>query len=139
MSKAFNFGKRLTEDEYQKAITDLYQKPPLSISAEAWEQKVRRREFDLTIDHRLGLNFPEDRRNELWKIQEKIDKQRYYLTFKYLFRKIFAKQIVRDVQGLAGVLVDEYAKILTPEELQQYFGLRPGERPVLPIDDKQLK
>lgn len=138
MPELIDYGPRLTQAEYQKAITDLYRNPP-SVSTEEWERTVHRQELNLTIDHRLGRNFPQERRDALWSIEEKVEKRRFRLAFKYLLRRLFAKQIVRDVQGLAGFLVDEYAKVLTPAEFQQYFGLLPGERPVLPIDEELLK
>ena len=138
MPEPIDYGPRLTPTEYQKAIADLYRNPP-SVSTKEWQRTIYRRELDLTIDHRLGRNFPQERRDALWSIQEKIEKRRFRLAFKYLCRRLFAKLVVRDAQGLAGFLVDEYAKVLTPEELQQYFGLCPGEPPVLPIDEEQLK
>jgi hypothetical protein len=36
-------------------------------------------------------------------------------------------------------MVDEYAKVLSRAELESFFDLRKGERPVLPIDIEQLK
>jgi hypothetical protein len=138
MSKSFDYGPRLTQEEYQRKIAELYLNLS-SASAEDREQTIRRRELDLTIDHRLGCDFPQERRDALWAIQEQVEKRRFRLAFKYLFRRFFAKRVERDVQGLAHFLVEEYAKVLTPEELQQYFNLRPGEPPVLPIDVDQLK
>jgi hypothetical protein len=128
----------LTPTEYQKAITDLYRDSP-NDSAQDRERMILRRELDLTIDHRLGRNFPQERRDALWAIQEQVEKRRFSLTFKYFLRRLFAKKTARDIQVITDFLVKEYAKVLTPEELQQYFGLQPGETPVLPIDVGQFK
>lgn len=138
MPKSFDYGPCLTLEEYQRKITELYRNPP-SVSAEEQERTIRRRELDLTIDHRLGRYFPQERRNALWVIQEQVEKRRFRLAFKYLLRRFFAPRIARDAQGLANFLVDEFAKVLTPEELKRYFDLRPGEQPTLPIDVDQLK
>jgi hypothetical protein len=138
MSKSLDYGSRLTQQEYQRKIAELYLNSS-SVSAEDRKQAIRRRELDLTIDHRLGCDFPKERRDALWAIQEQVEKRRFRLAFKYLFRRFFVKRVERDAQGLAHFLVEEYAKVLTPEELQQYFNLRPGEPPVLPIDVDQLK
>jgi len=137
MAKSFDHGQRLTLEEYQRKITELYAKPSPA-SSEAEERAIRRQELELNIDHRLGCRFPKERRDALWAIQEQVEKRRFRLVFKYFFRRLFAKWLARDAQQLANFLVEEYAKVLTPEELQAFFGLSPGETPVLPIDTDQL-
>jgi len=137
MEKPFDHGQRLTPEEYQRKITALYTQPSPA-SSEAGERAIRRRELELNIDHRLGCLFPKERRDALWAIQEQVERRRFRLVFKYLFRRLFAKWLARDAQQLANFLVEEYAKVLTPEELQAFFGLSAGEKPVLPIDMDQL-
>ncbi len=100
---------------------------------------MRRQELDLAIDHRLGRDFPQERREALWAIQQRIEKKRLRLGLKYLFRKLFAKSLARDAQGLAGYMVDEYAKAMTKTELESFFGLQEGQRPALPIDMDELE
>jgi hypothetical protein len=68
-----------------------------------------------------------------------VEKKRLWLALKYPFRRFFAKSLARDAQGLAGFLVDEYAKVLTQSELKRFFDLQEGQRPALPIDLNQLK
>ena len=137
MASSFDHGRRLTPEEYQTKIAELYAKPS-PVPVEDGERAIRRRELDINIDHRLGCCFPKERRDALWAIQEQVEKRRFRLVFKYLFRRLFAKWLARDAQQLANFLVEEYAKVLTPEELQAFFGLSPGEKPVLPIDTDQL-
>lgn len=137
MEKTFDHGPRLTPEEYQRKIAELYAKPSPA-SAENGERAIRRRELDINIDHRLGCRFPKERRDALWAIQEQVEKRRFRMVFKHLFHRLFAKLLARDAQLLANFLVEEYAKVLTPEELQAYFDLNPGEKPVLPIDTDQL-
>jgi hypothetical protein len=60
------------------------------------------------------------------------------LIFKYLLRTLFAKSLTRDAQGLAGYLVDEYAKVLNRAELESFFGTEEAQHPALPIDLDQL-
>lgn len=137
MVKPFDHGPRLTSEEYQRKITELYSKPS-SASTEHEKRAIFRQELDINIDYRLGCCFPKERRDALWAIQEQVEKRRFRLAFKYLFRRVLAKWFVQDAQQLANFLVEEYAKVLTAEELQAYFGLSPGEMPVLPIDRGQL-
>ncbi len=138
MKEEFNHGPRLTVEEYERKIIELHSGlPPLPTREQ--EREVRRRELDLAIDHRLGRDFPRDLREALWKIQQRVEKKRLWLALKYPFRRIFSKSLARDAQGLAGFLVDEYAKVLTPSELNSFFDLQEGQRPALPIDLDQLK
>lgn len=103
------------------------------------DEAVRQAELNLAIDHRLGREFPSERRQALWAIRQRVEKRRLRLGLKYLFRRLFGKNLARDAQGLAGYMVDEYAKVLDEAELESFFGLRKGERPKLPIDLDQLK
>jgi hypothetical protein len=138
MPDALNHGPRLTDEEYEKRIIELHRGLP-PMSTEEQDRQVRRTALDLSIDHRLGRDFPQDRRELLWAIQQRVEKKRLWLALMYPFRRLFAKSLARGAQGLAGYLVDEYAEVLTPAELKSFFGLEGGQRPALPIDMDQLK
>jgi hypothetical protein len=53
---------------------------------------------------------------------------------KYLLRRFVSKLFARDAQALAGYATEEYAKVLSPEELKRFLDLRDGQPPALPID-----
>lgn len=133
MQEDLTHGPRLTDEEYEKRIVELHRRlPPMPTKDQ--DREVRRLELDLAIDHRLGRDFPRERREALWAVQQRVEKKRLRLGVKYLLRKLFAKGLPGDAQSLAGYMVDEYAKVLTKPELESFFGLREGERPTLPID-----
>jgi len=111
--------------------------PPMP--SEEQDRQVRRMALDLAIDHRLGRDFPPERRELLWAIQQRVEKKRLWLALKHPFRRLFAKDLARGAQGLAGYLVDEYAKVLTKSEVNSFFSLEEGQQPALPIDIDQLK
>lgn len=136
MQVDLNHGPRLSDDEYEKRIIELYGGlPPMPTKDQ--DREVRHLELELAIDHRLGRDFPRERREALWAIKERVEKRRLWLGVKFLAKKLFAKNINRDAQGLAAYMVDEYAKVLTKDELKSFFGLQEGERPTLPIDTDQ--
>ena len=138
MLEELSYGPRLSDEEYEKKITELYSGlPPMPTKDQ--DRQVRRSELNLAIDHRLGRDFPQERREALWAIQQKVEKKRIWLALKYPLRRLFAKSLALDAQGLAGYLVDEYAKVLTKIELERFFNLQEGQRPALPIDIDQLK
>ena len=138
MQEELNHGPRLTVEEYERKIIELHSGlPPMPTKDQ--DRQVRQMELNLAIDHRLGRDFPPERREALWKIQQRVEKKRLWLALKYPFRRFFAKSLARDAQGLAGFLVDEYAKVLTQSELKSFFDLQEGQRPALPIDLNQLR
>ncbi len=138
MNKDFDHGPRLTDGEYEKKIIELHSNQPPAPSREQ-DKQVRRQELELAIDHRLGRDFPSHRREALWAIQQRVERKRLRLLFKYLLRRFFAKGLARDAQGLASYLVDEYARVLSKAELESYFGAAEARHPALPIDLNQLK
>ena len=149
------YGPRLSNEEYESRILDLYRNLPPMPSADQ-DREVRRQELDLgprmcfeslqqalddvahvaiqVFDHRLGQNFPADRRSALWAAQQSIEKKRLRLGMKYLLRRLTTAFFSRNAQSLAGYAAEEYAKVLSPEELKRFLDLKEGEPPVLPVD-----
>lgn len=138
MNDDLGYGPRLTDEEYDEQIIELQRGMPPTLSKEQ-ELQIRRQELELAIEHRLGRDFPRPKREALWAIQQKVDKKRFRLIFKYMLRKFFARSLARDAQGLAGYLVHEYAKVLSQKELESFFGAEEAHHPALPIDLEQLK
>lgn len=138
MIKDLGYGPRLTDEEYDKKIIELYRALPAKLTSEQ-DSVTRRKELDLAICYRLGINFPAVRREALWTIQERVERKRLRLAFKYFLRKIFLRWFISDVHKLTGFLVDEYAKVLTKDELESFFDFKEEQRPSLPIDIDQLK
>ena len=98
------------------------------------QRRLRRRELDLTIDHRLGCDFPAKRREALWSIQCNLEKHRLHYGVRSLFRRLFGRDESGPAQGLARIAYDEFAKVLDEHELREYFELEAGEPPALPVD-----
>jgi len=138
MPEKLNHGPRLTDEEYEKKMIELHRDLP-PMPSEEQDRQVRRMALDLSIDHRLGRDFPPERRELLWAIQQRVEKKRLWFALKHPFRRLFAKDLARGAQGLAGYLVDEYAKVLTKSEVNSFFSLEEGQQPALPIDIDQLK
>lgn len=138
MNDDLGYGLCLSDEEYDERIIELHRGMPPILSREQ-ELKIRQQELELAIEHRLGRDFPRSKREALWAIQQKVDKKRFRLIFKYMLRKFFASSLARDAQGLAGYLVHEYAKVLSQKELESFFGAEEARYPALPIDLEQLK
>src|SRR5574337_1317667 len=138
MSADFDYGPRLTDEEYDRKIIELHSDLP-PVPTREQERQVRRQELELAIEHRLGRDFPRQRREALWAIQQQVERKRGRLIFKNLLRRVFGKSLARDAQGLASYLVHEYAKVLSKAELESFFGEEEARHPTLPIDVDRLK
>ena len=121
-------GPRLTNEEYDRAIVDLHRgMSPMPTREE--DRARRRRALDLAIDHRLGRDFPQERREALWRASERVESKRIWIGLKYLIRSLAGGSA--HAEALTKALGREYGKVLTPAELEQFLGPSPL---ALPID-----
>jgi len=128
MPQTSEYGPRLTDEEYDRAVVDLHRgMSPMPTREE--DRALRRRALDLAIDHRLGRNFPRDRREALWKASERVESKRIWIGVKYLVRSLAGGQA--HAEALTKALAREYGRVLSPSELEQFLGSVPL---TLPID-----
>ncbi len=140
MAEGFDFGPRLSDEEYDRSVVELQANLPPMQSREQ-ERQLRRQELELAINHRLGIEFPKARRDALWAVKERIERKRMRLSAKYFVRRLFGraaipKGLAEDAQGLAGIMVDAFAEVLDENELRSFFDLEKGEKPSLPIPNE---
>jgi hypothetical protein len=108
-------GLRLSTREYEKRIVALHQSAP-------GDETVRRGELDLAIDHRLGCAFPAERREALWRIQQEVERTRMRVVGDWVLNLILPGWLNRRVNKLGSYVLDQYAKVLSPVELEAFFG-----------------
>lgn len=130
----FRHGPRLGDDEYERRVVRLHEGLP-PIPSREQDREVRRAELDLAIDHRLGRDFPLDRRRALWEVMEEVDRRRLRLLGRDLLTRVFTRRRgpVRSAQGLAAAMVDRCAEVLDERELESFFG-QEWRTPSLPVD-----
>lgn len=138
MADDLGYGKRLSDEEYDRRIIELHRHAPSMPSREE-DAKIRREELNLLIDYRLGVAFPQHKREALWEIAQRVEKKRLWLGLKYGLRQLFSrrtlpKNLPKQANALAGLMVDEYSSVLNERELRSFFELEPGEKASLPID-----
>ena len=128
MAEAPDYGIRLTDEEYERRIVDLHRGLP-PVPTPEQDREIRRRALDLAIDHRLGRNFPQERREALWKASERVNSKRIWIGLSYLIRSLAGGRA--HAEALTKALGRQYSKVLTPPELEQFLGPAPL---TLPID-----
>lgn len=134
------YGARLSDEEYDRRVFKLHEGLP-PIPAKAQELEVRRQELELAIDHRLGLEFPQEKRAQLWRVLQRLESKRLLLVVKHLLRRLILRKEVTaaqlyETEGLAALMVREFAAVLSQREIRSFFDLEPGERPSLPLDPR---
>src|SRR5476649_2631946 len=82
MGNEIDHGSRLSERDYERQIVDLYSRTP-EHAANDTDEALRRRTLDLTIDFRLGREFPATRRDALWKIHTAVEEHRVRMMFSW--------------------------------------------------------
>jgi hypothetical protein len=128
-------GPRLSGEEYDRRVVRIHEgRPPVPSRDE--DRELRRAELDLAIDHRLGRDFPAERREQLWQVAQDVERRRLRLIGKHLLGRLLRRREPgpeKAANRLAGWMVDRYAEVLDERELEAFFELGRGE-PRLPVD-----
>jgi hypothetical protein len=123
------FGPRLSNGEYDRAIIDLHRGMTPMPTPDA-NRVLRRRALDLAVDHRLGREFPQARRDALWAASERVESKRLWLGLRSLLGLFFPGRR-QHAAALTRALVKEYRQVLSASELEQFLGTGPL---TLPLD-----
>ena len=109
-------GRRLRYDEYARALVAL-QGQHLALD------EMRYGELMANIDHRLGVDFPAQRRAALWEAAQRVEEQRLRLAsggrMMTLCCRVAAPWIFFK---LSQHVLNEYGKVLVPDEMRLFFG-----------------
>jgi hypothetical protein len=119
-SPSLPYGPRISDAEYDRRVVALY--ASAAGRGKDRDREVMRAELNITLDHRLGQEFPADRRRMLWEAQERAERRRRRLPLRFLLGLLRTRSIEGAADRLARDLVRAYAKVLTPTELQAFFG-----------------
>ena len=127
MDRDSGYGARLSGEDYDRRIIALHRDAP-AMPTRSEDAELRRRELDLAIDHRLGVDFPKDKRAALWAIQQRLEKERLWLGLRYGLKRLLSPRagvsdVERDSDLLTATMVAEFAKVLDEAELRAFFEL----------------
>jgi len=115
----------MTEQEYLENLSCLSEKIQSETAAanpvDAFE-RYQAAEFDLTIDYRLGIDFPKERRIMLVAIQQKSLQAAEELKAQFTAGTVSKESFVESVQTITQTMVKEYSSILSVDEMTAFFG-----------------
>jgi hypothetical protein len=135
MTDDLGYGRRLRDEEYDRSVVALEEEMS-SMPTKEQERANRRAQLDLAIDHRLGCDFPLEKREALWVIMGNVEARRLRLSATYIISRLFSfgrRERHHSALGLAGFMVDQFSHVLNERELESYFELE-GGRPTLPTE-----
>lgn len=137
MNHSLPHGPRISQKEYTQRVIEFQYSG--DVATEEGQRHIARGELEALIDYRLGVNFPDDKREDLWDIKDAMLKRPLAFTAAF-----FLKHLIRHpFTGLSGIqaryLVDQYSKVLTREELQTFFDLNDDEAQMLKMSTLRRK
>lgn len=121
-----SYGKKLDDHTYQQRALALAEQAGIATARQ--RAMLRRDELDLTIDHRLGIDFPADRRESLWRAQQHIHRWHLPVLAWGLIRKGLGSRLPPDT-WLYRLVLRAYSQALSSAELSVMVDL-PVERTV---------
>jgi len=129
----------MSEKEYLERLGGLFEMLK-SEMPQASDEEIfsiyRERELDLTIDFRLGVDFPDERRQALKKFQRQVLYHMQELKSSLASGKIAANDYEQAIQQLVKQMKTELAELLNKEEMEAFCG---QGFPGIPVDPNLLR
>jgi hypothetical protein len=135
------YGPRLSSDEYEQAVVELYRRAAegrVGAGQGDVAQALKDGEFNLAIDHKLGKNFPAEKRQALLEAKRRAEKQRLRLVGRFIRKCVRERKFASGMQVWLEHLAEAFSKVLSAEELNAFISERPGEKPIFPIEADKL-
>jgi len=127
---------RITEREYVDRLTAIYARLAEEVAAGAPDSDAGRRareaELTATIDWRLGIEFPNNRRAAVLAVMDEIEAARERLGEAISAGRVAPSDAAAKVQDLAAELRARLSVVLSPAELTEFLG--EGELPLPPSE-----
>lgn len=124
----------IREEEYlarlEKLFGELRSEMPHASDQEIFEAFCER-EFDLTLDFRLGEDFPIERRQGLKEIHNQIVMRMEELQSAMVVGRMTPADFAAAVQLLVKQMMEKYGALLNKEELEAFLG---DGIPGIPLD-----
>ncbi len=124
----------MNDEEYSRRLVQLHAEAAAALTAGETPQDVqrqlRRAEFDLMVDCRLGPNLAAEKREALWQGREAMERERAEIASLWHRGLLNPFALVKAIRRSFGFLVKRSSRILSATEMQALL----GEAPELPID-----
>lgn len=103
-----------------------------------FSRRCQEQEFEITIDHKLGTDFPAEKRQRMREIFRPYNISKNSLLKQYERGYVSGEQFAHQMQLLLDDLIASYSQVLSAEELTAFLDVAPNSRAALPFDPRQL-
>lgn len=115
------YGPTITQEQLDDRVLALHNNAP-PIPTPHQDLQIRHGELNAMIDHKLGIQFPHERRQQLWNVQRGLDRKRLLHVLQG-----FVTHPLSPSNALTKPQVKGYSKVLNDSELQAFFEYSPSE------------
>lgn len=115
------YGPTITQQQLDARVLALHNNAP-PVPTPHQDLQIRYGELNAMIDHKLGTQFPQDRRTALWTVQRSLDRKRLMHVLKG-----FVTHPLRPSEALTKPQVKGFSQVLNDDELQAFFECSPSE------------
>jgi len=95
-------------------------------------------EFEITIDHKLGMDFSAEKRQRMREIFCSFNKSKNSLLKAYKRGFVSGELFAQRMQVMLDDLIAAYSKVLSAEELKAFLDVEPNSKASLPFNPNQL-
>lgn len=107
--------------EYEAGIIALHSQEGMR------DRQIQRGELDLSIDLRLGVDFPAERRDALWQVHQRLETGPLSMLRAWVTGLLSRRKLEQHGTQAAQQLMTSYASVLDPQELRDFLGDPPQE------------
>lgn len=118
---ALPYGPTITQEQLEDRVLALHNNAP-PIPTPQQDRHIRHGELNAMIDHKLGVEFPRDRRERLWDVQQRLDRKRLLHVLKGFVTNPLSPSEALDKPQIRG-----FAQVLNENELQAFFEYSPSQ------------
>lgn len=119
-------SRHMNEKEYMERVSGLYERIRAGSAVNEEEgvllKRYRDAEFELTVEYRLGPDFPAERLEALRAIHQQMQDQTEELKKKYASGDLQKQEFLGLMQASMAELAEKCAAVLTQEEMTAFFG-----------------
>lgn len=95
-------------------------------------------EFEITVDHKLGVDFSAEKRQKMREIFCHFNKSKNSLLKEYKRGFVSGGLFAQRMQVRLDDLIAAYSKVLSAEELKAFLDVEPNVKASLPLNPNQL-
>lgn len=107
-------------------------------SDESLNTRMRETEQSLDIDHQLGEDFDPEKKERMMRIFREKERLQNMLIELLNGKVLPPVEYAVALNRLINVMAEGYLPLLTAEQFETFFGVKPGETIVLPIDPSKI-